>query len=414
MTPKTEEQLRQQYQRLLPALDERGRREWAGSEAMALGRGGIMAVHRASGLSRNTIRRGVQELLARERGHTDERDPSAPGEPRRLRHPGGGRKKLTDREPQLAGALEALIEPTTRGDPQSPLRWTLKSARALADELVAQGFEVSSRTVHRLLKSLGYSLQANKKTIEGNQHPDRDAQFRYIARQTKARLKAGVVPVLSVDTKKKELVGAYRNGGREYRKVGDPEPVKTHDFIGEAGRVSPYGVYDIADDSAWVSVGVSADTSEFAVESVRRWWRELGAERYDDADEILVTADGGGSNSHRTRLWKLELQGLADELGRAITVCHYPPGTSKWNKIEHRLFCFITMNWRGKPLVDYRTVVELIGATRTEAGLEVHCALDENVYEKARPVSDDEMASINLHRHRFHGDWNYTIKPRGT
>ena len=372
-----------------------------------------MAVHRASGLARNTIRRGIEELLARERGHTDGRDPSVPGEPRRLRHPGGGRKKKIDQVPELAGALESLLEPATRGDPQSPLRWTLKSARALAEELVAQGFEVSSRTVHRLLRSLGYSLQSNKKTIEGNPHPDRDAQFRYIADQTTARLNGGTDPVLSVDTKKKELVGAYKNGGREYRKLGDPEPVKTHDFIGPAGRVSPYGVYDVADDSAWVSVGLSADTSEFAVESVRRWWDELGAERYDDASEILITADGGGSNSHRTRLWKLELQGLADELGKAITVCHYPPGTSKWNRIEHRLFCFITMNWRGKPLVDYRTVVELIGATKTEAGLEVYCALDENVYEKARAVSDDEMASINLHRHRFHGDWNYTIKPRG-
>jgi len=414
MQPKTEEQLRQQFLRLRPSLDERARREWAASEAVAFGSGGIMRVHRASGLSRNTIRRGIKEL--------DQRDaeieaggagPLRADTERRVRRPGGGRPKKTDQDPKLLADLESLLESGTRGDPQSPLRWTLKSLRVLAAELLERGHDISHHTVGRLLKRLGYSLQANKKTIEGNQPPDRDAQFRYIDRQTKARLKAGLAPVLSVDTKKKELVGAFKNGGREYRKVGDPEKVGTHDFIGPLGRVSPYGVYDISDDRAWVSVGISSDTAQFAVESLRRWWDELGSERYGDAEELFITADGGGSNGHRNRLWKLELQGLADELGRSITVCHFPPGTSKWNRIEHALFSFITLNWRAKPLVDYRTVVELIGATRTEQGLEVFCALDKNTYEKGRKVSDEEMDSINLHRHRFHGDWNYTIRPRG-
>ena len=406
---KTEAQLRQQYHRLLPSLDERGRREWAASEAMTLGRGGIALVHRACGMSRNTIARGIREITANEAAVARGERPSGP---RLIRQPGGGRRRATDNDPALLSSLESLIEPTTRGDPQSPLRWTLKSLRVLAAELERLGHAISYRTVGRLLKRLGYSLQANRKTIEGNQHPDRDEQFRYIARQSRMRLKTGLVPVLSVDTKKKELVGPYKNVGAEYRPAGTPQKVKAHDFIGPLGKVNPYGVYDIGDDSAWVSVGVSADTGEFAVESVRRWWEQLGLERYDDCDEIFITADGGGSNSHRGRLWKLELQGLADELGKAITVCHFPPGTSKWNRIEHRLFSVITRNWRGKVLHDYATVVSLIGAAKTDAGLEVHCALDENVYEKARKISDAEMASINLHRHRFHGDWNYTIKPR--
>ena len=406
---KTEAQLRQQYHRLLPSLDERGRREWAASEAMTLGRGGIALVHRACGMSRNTIARGIREITANEAAVARGERPSGP---RLIRQPGGGRRRATDNDPALLSSLESLIEPTTRGDPQSPLRWTLKSLRVLAAELERLGHAISYRTVGRLLKRLGYSLQANRKTIEGNQHPDRDEQFRYIARQSRTRLKTGLVPVLSVDTKKKELVGPYKNVGAEYRPAGTPQKVKVHDFIGPLGKVNPYGVYDIGDDSAWVSVGVSADTGEFAVESVRRWWEQLGLERYDDCDEIFITADGGGSNSHRGRLWKLELQGLADELGKAITVCHFPPGTSKWNRIEHRLFSVITRNWRGKVLHDHATVVSLIGAAKTDAGLEVHCALDENVYEKARKISDAEMASINLHRHRFHGDWNYTIKPR--
>ena len=414
---KSEDQLSLQYRRLLPALDERGRREWAASEAMALGRRGALAlVQRATGLSRNTIVRGVREITERERA-----DPGAAGVPgdascedvRRVRRPGAGQKPITEREPELLAALEALVEPTSRGDPQSPLRWTIKSLRVLADELVAQGHRVSFRTVGKLLKGLGYSLQGNRKTIEGNQHPDRDAQFGYIDRQCRARLRGDTAPVLSVDTKKKELVGRFKNGGREWGPAGEPEPVKTHDFRGPLGRVSPYGVYDLGDDSAWVSVGVSADTAEFAVASIRRWWEKLGAERHSDAAEILLTADGGGSNGHRNRLWKLELQGLADELGKKIVVCHFPPGTSKWNRIEHKLFSQITRNWRGKVLEDYATVVSLIGATRTEAGLEVYSALDERVYEKGRKVSDEEMASVNIRRHRFHGDWNYTIAPRG-
>lgn len=407
---KSEQHLRQQYQRLLPALDERGRREWAASEAMALGRGGIALVHRASGLSRTTITRAIGEINEREA--SGEEPLTSSSSPRRVRRPGGGRPKKTDEDPELLGALELLVEPGTRGDPESPLRWTLKSLRVLAEELGRLGHDISYRTVGRLLKRLGYSLQGNRKTIEGNEHPDRDEQFRYIARQTARRLKNRSVPVLSVDTKKKELVGPYKNGGREYRRKGKPEPVKVHDFIGPLGRVSPYGVYDIGDDSAWVSVGISADTAEFAVASLGRWWEELGHEIYEDAEELFVTADGGGSNGHRSRLWKLELQNLADRLGRAITVCHFPPGTSKWNRIEHRLFSVITRNWRGKALHDYATVVNLIGATKTDAGLEVYCALDENVYEKARKVSDEEMDSINIFRHRFHGDWNYTIKPR--
>ena len=373
-----------------------------------------MAVHRASGLSRNTIRRGVKELLAREGAEPDPAPEASTQAPRRrVRRPGGGRPARTEQDPALVDALEALVEPGTRGDPERPLRWTIKSTRRLADELGAQGHEISARTVAALLKRLGYSLQANKKTTEGNQHPDRDAQFAYLERQCRRRLKNDTAPVLSVDTKKKELIGRYKNGGREWRAAGDPEPVKTHDFIGPLGRVSPYGVYDLGDNSAWVSVGVSADTAEFAVAAIGQWWEELGAERYAEAAEILITADAGGSNSHRNRLWKLELQGLADRTGKAITVCHFPPGTSKWNKIEHRVFSQITRNWRGKPLVDYQTVVELIGATSTEAGLEVYCALDDTPYEKGRKVSDEELGSVNLRRHAFHGDWNYTIKPRG-
>ena len=290
------------------------------------------------------------------------------------------------------------------------MRWTCKSLRALAEELARLGHAVSYRTVGRLLKGLDYSLQANRKTLEGTQHADRNAQFEYINRQSKKRIKANN-PAISVDTKKKELVGEYKNGGREYRPKGRPEQVDVHDFKGELGRVSPYGVYDMKDNSGWVSVGVSADTSEFAVESIRRWWNSAGYERYSQASELFITADCGGSNGYRTRLWKLELQRLADELGIPITVCHFPPGTSKWNKIEHRLFSFITINWRGKPLRTYQTVVKLIAATTTKTGLEVQCELDPSGYEKGRKVSDDEMQTIKLRPHRFHGEWNYTIDP---
>ncbi|ASJ73482.1 ISAzo13 family transposase [Granulosicoccus antarcticus] len=401
---KSEKQIRQQYSQILSSLDERGRREWAASEAMTLGYGGIAIVHRATDLSRITITRGIKEL--RERGDAQ------PQLARRVRQPGAGRPTKVSEDPKLLGALESLVEPVTRGDPQSPLRWTLKSLRVLAGELSQLGHTVSYRTVGHLLKKLGYSLQGNAKKLEGAQHEDRDAQFRHIARQSKRRIKAGE-PVLSVDTKKKELVGSYKNGGKEYRPKGKPEPVKTHDFKGELGRVSPYGVYDIGDNEAWVSVGISADTAEFAVHSLRRWWQELGQKRYyGTTREIFVTADCGGSNGYRSRLWKLELQKLSDELGIAISVSHFPPGTSKWNRIEHRLFSFITLNWRGKPLEDYRTVVELIGATKTREGLEVHCELDQNPYEKGKKVTDEQMESINLYPDRFHGEWNYTIRPR--
>ena len=402
---KTEEQIREQYRLIRGSLDERGRREWAASEAMALGRGGIARVHRGTGIVPSTIGKGINELRGRSEAEesTEER--------RRVRRVGGGRRRKIEEDPQLLVALEALVEPSTRGDPESALRWTCKSLRVLAGELVRVGHTVSYRTVGRLLKYMDYRLQANSKTLEGAQHADRDAQFEYINAQAKRQFKADN-PAISVDTKKKELVGAYKNGGREYRPTGEPEPVDVHDFKGELGRVSPYGVYDLQDNSGWVSVGISADTSEFAVETIRRWWYSMGEERYPEADGLFITADCGGSNGYRTRLWKLELQRLADELKLPITVCHFPPGTSKWNKVEHRLFSFITMNWRGKPLHTYQTVVNLIAATTTATGLEVQCELDSRSYDKGRKVSDAELETVKIRPHRFHGEWNYTIEPR--
>ena len=402
---KTEEQIREQYRLIRGSLDERGRREWAASEAMALGRGGIARVHRGTGIVPSTIGKGINEL----RGRSEVEESTE--ERRRVRRVGGGRRRKIEEDPQLLVALEALVEPSTRGDPESALRWTCKSLRVLAGELVRVGHTVSYRTVGRLLKYMDYRLQANSKTLEGAQHADRDAQFEYINAQTKRQFKADN-PAISVDTKKKELVGAYKNGGREYRPTGEPEPVDVHDFKGELGRVSPYGVYDLQDNSGWVSVGISADTSEFAVETIRRWWYSMGEERYPEADGLFITADCGGSNGYRTRLWKLELQRLADELKLPITVCHFPPGTSKWNKIEHRLFSFITMNWRGKPLHTYQTVVNLIAATTTTTGLEVQCELDSRSYDKGRKVSDAELETVKIRPHRFHGEWNYTIEPR--
>ncbi len=402
---KTEEQIREQYRLIRGSLDERGRREWAASEAMALGRGGIARVHRGTGIVPSTIGKGINEL----RGRSEVEESTK--ERRRVRRAGGGRRRKIEEDPQLLVALEALVEPSTRGDPESALRWTCKSLRVLAGELVRLGHTVSYRTVGRLLKHMDYRLQANSKTLEGTQHADRDAQFEYINAQTKRQFKADN-PAISVDTKKKALVGAYQNGGREYRPKGEPEPVDVHDFKGALGRVSPYGVYDLQDNSGWVSVGLSADTSEFAVETIRRWWYSMGEERYPEADGLFITADCGGSNGYRTRLWKLELQRLADELKLPITVCHFPPGTSKWNKIEHRLFSFITMNWRGKPLHTYQTVVNLIAATTTATGLEVQCELDSRSYAKGRKVSDAEMETVKIRPHRFHGEWNYTIEPR--
>lgn len=402
---KTEGEIRLQFGQLRDCLDERARREWAASEALALGYGGIATVHRATGIVPSTIGKGIRELKAREGGAIE-----ADGQ-RRVRRPGGGRKLKEEENPAILVELDRLVAPVTRGDPESPLRWVAKARRRLAKELCAKGFRIGYRTVSRLLKKLGYQLHGNRKGMEGRQHPDRDAQFEYINKKTKQQFSSGN-PVVSVDTKKKELVGDYKNGGRELRPQGEPETVKVHDFVGDLGRASPYGVYDIGDNSAWVSVGISSDTAEFAVETIRRWWNEMGYDRYPDLDQLLITADGGGSNAYRTRLWKFELQQLVDELGVPVTVCHYPPGTSKWNKIEHRLFSFITLNWRGKSLRTYQTIVSLIAATTTETGLEVRCELDDSSYQKGRKVTDDELKTINIKEHRFHPEWNYTISPR--
>jgi transposase len=382
-------------------LDERMRRCVAAAEAEVLGPRGISIVSRATGVSRQAIRRGVTELR-----ETARRDRAG-----RVRQPGGGRKRARDKDPTLLRDLERLVEPTTRGDPESPLRWTCKSVRQLATELQRQGHRVSHQLVSELLQELGYSLQANRKTIEGASHPDRNAQFEYINRQVRACLRRGD-PVISIDTKKKELVGNFKNGGREPRPAGDPERVLVHDFVvPELGRAIPYGVYDVGGNLGWVSVGIDHDTASFAVESIRRWWQHMGQPRYPQAARLLVTADGGGSNSPRIRLWRLELQHLADELRLPITVCHFPPGTSKWNKIEHRLFSFISMNWRGKPLLSYQVIVSLIAATTTQAGLRVEAALDRNKYPAGVKVPDTELQRVKLKPARFHGDWNYTVVP---
>ena len=391
---------------LKPLLDERARRLWAAVEARALGRGGITLVAEATGLSRSTVRAGLQELAC----PGTATGPQTP--PERLRRPGAGRKPLGTRDPRLVQALETLVDPVTRGDPMSLLRWTCKSAAKLAAALQAQGHAVSERTVNRLLHDLGYSLQANRKTLEGRHHPDRDAQFQYINRRAKVFQKQGQ-PVVSVDTKKKELLGQYRNGGQEWQRHGQPEEVNVHDFPDKVlGKIIPYGVYDEATNTGWVSVGVDHDTAEFAVETVRRWWRHMGSQVYPKAKRILITADGGGSNGSRCRLWKVELQRFADENGLAISVCHFPPGTSKWNKIEHRMFCHITENWRGRPLVSREVVVNLIGHTTTKTGLTIQSALDENSYPTGREVTDQQMESLAIKRDKFHGEWNYTIRPK--
>lgn len=383
-------------------LDERMRRCVAAAEAEALGPRGISIVSRATGVSRRAIRRGVMEL--RETARADGTG--------RIRQPGGGRKRSTDKDPTLQRDLEQLVEPTTRGDPESPLRWTCKSVRQLAAQLHRQGHQASHQLVSELLQGLGYSLQGNRKTIEGASHPDRNAQFEYINRQVRACLRAGN-PVISVDTKKKELVGNFKNGGRERRPAGDPERVLVHDFvIPELGRAIPYGVYDIGQNVGWVNVGIDHDTASFAVESIRRWWQQMGQARYPKATRLLVTADAGGSNGPRIRLWRVELQHLADQLRIPITVCHFPPGTSKWNKIEHRLFSFISMNWRGKPLLSYQVIVSLIAATTTQAGLRVEAAVDRNKYPSGVKVADAEVRRVNLKPARFHGDWNYTVGPQ--
>jgi Rhodopirellula transposase DDE domain len=390
-------------QELTPRLDERQRRLMAGAGARTLGRGGIAAVARATGLSRATIRKGAIEL---ERGPVAAED--------RVRRPGGGRKRATERDPGLVAALEALVDPHTRGDPESPLRWTCKSTRQLADALTAAGHATSHVRAGELLRSLGYSLQANAKTREGKQHPDRDAQFRYINEQVRRHLRAGQ-PVISVDTKKKELIGAdpaYKNAGREWQPTGSPERVGVHDFPDpESPKAIPYGIFDIQANAGFVVVGCDRDTASFAAQTLRRWWHSVGSVAYPDAGRLLICADAGGSNGYRIRLWKLELGRLASETGLQITVCHFPPGTSKWNHIEHRLFSAISTNWRGRPLTSHEVVVELIGATTTRGGLKVHAERDLATYPKGVTVTDQELASVPLKPHKFHGDWNYTVRP---
>ncbi|HEV3260614.1 MAG TPA: ISAzo13 family transposase [Gemmataceae bacterium] len=399
------QRIRQKFAALSPVLDERARRHWAAAEALEWGWGGISLVAAATGIARDTIRSGLSEV--RERlAH-----PELPWSPC-LRQPGGGRKPLAQTDPDLWPALEALVDPLTRGDPQSPLRWTCKSTRRLARELGRQRHPVSDRTVAALLRGAGYSLQGNRKTREGSRHPDRNAQFAYINAQAQ-RFQRRREPVISIDTKKKELVGDFKNGGREWRPEGQPEEVRTHDFQDpELGKAIPYGVYDVTHNQGWVSVGIDHDTAYFAAASIRRWWQEMGSRRFPRATELLLTADGGGSNSHRSRLWKVALQDLADELRLRLAVCHFPPGTSKWNKVEHRLFCFITQNWRGQPLVSHQAIINLIASTTTRKGLIVKAALDTATYETGIKVSDDQMAKLNVTRAAFHGDWNYTIAPR--
>lgn len=399
-------QLEQRYKQLLPYLDERLRRLWAAAEAMALGFGGAVAVARCTGVSRRAIAAGCNELS---RCAPSAMPIAAPG---RVRRSGGGRKKSTDKEPRLLAALLALVEPVTRGDPENPLRWTSKSVRHLADELKAQGLSASHQLVSELLAGEGYSLQANVKTREGGMHPDRNAQFEYINERIRVAQAEGQ-PVISVDTKKKELVGDFKNSGREWHPKGRPEAVRVHDFIiPELGRANPYGVYDLAHNQGWVSVGTDHDTAAFAVSTIRRWWAGMGSGLYPKAERLHITADGGGSNGSRNRLWKRELQSLADETGLRIEVTHLPPGTSKWNKIEHRLFSFISQNWRGKPLTSHEVIVQLIAATTNRKGLSVHAELDSATYAPGTKISDAEMAALRMEPAAFHGEWNYTFHQR--
>jgi transposase len=393
--------IRRKYMALAEHLDERARRIWAATEAEALGYGGISLVARATGISRRAIHGGLTELKAEEAVAPD-----------RIRKPGGGRKPAIHHHPDLADQLERLVEPLTRGDPSSPLRWTCKSVRLLADELRQHGIRVGRQTVATQLHALGYSLQGNRKTVEGQQHPDRNAQFEHINARVTQEMKAGN-PVISVDTKKKELVGNYKNSGRQWHRTGKAPQVNIYDFPSpDVARAHPYGVYDLAKNRGFVNVGTDHDTATFAVASIRKWWRAQGKRAYTKAKRLLITADAGGSNGSRLRLWKWELQRLANELGIPISVCHFPPGTSKWNKVEHRLFSFISQNWRGEPLTDYETVVNLIAHTTTTTGLKVSCRLDRRRYPTGRKVSDEEWAKINLHRDDFHGDWNYEIRPQ--
>jgi hypothetical protein len=400
---RVEARIGRKFRSVVVELDERRRRQWAAAEAYDLGRGGISVVARATGLSRPTIRAGLQELKlpAKQRAAAS----------LRVRRVGGGRRPIAETDPGLLAALEALVEPATRGDPESPLRWTCKSTAKLATELTRQSHPVSDRTVATLLKQAGYSLQANRKTREGASHPDRNAQFEFLNASVR-RFDKRNQPAISVDTKKKELVGDFKNGGQEWHPQGNPEKVRVHDFQDKAlGKAIPYGVYDILNNQGWVSVGIDHDTAQFAANSIRRWWRQMGQRRFPRASELLITADGGGSNGHRSRLWKVSLQQLANDLGLKLLVCHFPPGTSKWNKIEHRLFSFITHNWRGRPLVSHQAIVNLIANTTTRTGLIVKAALDTNHYETKIKVSDKELSRVRLKPQTFHGDWNYTISP---
>ena len=393
--------VRDRFTALEQVLDEKSRRLLVAAESKAWGRGGISVVSKATGVSRQVIRQGRKEL--------EQSPPHAIG---RIRRPGGGRKKARQKDLSLVADLEKLVEPTTRGDPESCLRWTCKSVRKLAEELEGMGHQVSYPVVAELLHELEYSLQANRKTKEGNDHPDRNAQFEHINARVQQYIDRKQ-PVISVDTKKKELVGNFKNGGQEWRPKGTPEKVRAHDFlIPELGRAAPYGVYDLAQNTGWVSVGVDHDTASFAVETIRRWWHAMGTEKYPNAKRLLITAGGGGSNGSRLRLWKLELQMLADETGLAIAVSHFPPGTSKWNKIEHRLFSFISKNWRGQPLTSLKVIVRLIAGTTTQKGLKVHAEINDRTYPAGIKVGDAEMARINLQRDGFHGEWNYEILPR--
>jgi hypothetical protein len=392
--------VKQRYEALSPFLDERQRRLMAGTEAAAIGYGGISAVSRATGVCRDTVRRGLAELNA-----------EADEDPARVRKPGGGRKQAKDEQPGLLDALRELIEPNTRGDPDSALRWVSKGVRKLSAALHERGFVAGRTLVGRLLKDeLEFNLQANAKVLEGSRHPDRNAQFEHIADRIK-EFRANNQPVISVDAKKKELIGDYKNNGREWRPKGEPELVWVHDFAGQLGKANPYGVYDIVANAGWVGVGLSVDTAAFAVETIRRWYHTVGKLRYPNMTRLFITADGGGSNGSRLRLWKTQLQELADEIGIEITVSHYPPGTSKWNRIEHSLFAFITMNWRARPLTSYMVIVQLIAATTTVTGLTVACELDTNTYQKGIKVTAAQLASINISYDQFHPDWNYTISP---
>ena len=394
----TEDALRKKYSDLEHCFDEKAWRLSAAADARVYGRGGVSIVARATGLSRTTIYAGLKELKEK---------PDSSG----VRKKGGGRKNLKEINPQLLKDLNKLICPVTRGDPENPLRWTSKSTVSLAEELRKTGHSVSQRSVWNLLKELGYSMQSNRKANEGASHPDRDAQFQFISDEVDSAIDRGQ-PAISIDTKKKELVGNFKNGGAEWEKKGEPQRVNTYDFMDKnLGKVAPYGIYDIAENKGWVNVGISSDTAEFAVESIRRWWNDMGKLMYPNASELVVTADGGGSNGSRVRLWKIKLQELSSELGITIKVRHFPPGTSKWNKIEHRMFCHITQNWRGRPLLTREIVVKLIGSTRTKEGLEVRSVLDENVYETGVKVTDGQMKEIRLKRNEFHGEWNYEISP---